>query len=317
LKIIVTGVAGFIGYHFANKLLKDGHEVYGIDNLNDYYDSKLKLDRLDLLKSNKNFIFEKIDISNKKNTARVFRDFKPEKVVNLAAQAGVRYSLINPDAYMKSNLVGFLNILELCRSYNVNSLIYASSSSVYGDNEKKPFSVKDRAYKPVSLYGATKRSNEIIAHSYSHLYGIKTTGLRYFTVYGPWYRPDMAMYIFARKICKNEPIEVYNNGKMKRDFTYIDDVVDGTISAMKKNYNCEVFNIGNNKSEELMDLIKLIEQGLNKKAVIEYKAVQPGDVLETFADIDYSTEKLSYLPKINIDEGVYSFIKWFKEYHNV
>ncbi len=317
MKIIVTGVAGFIGYHFANKLLKDGHEVYGIDNLNDYYDSKLKLDRLDLLKSNKNFIFEKIDISNKKNTARVFRDFKPEKVVNLAAQAGVRYSLINPDAYMKSNLVGFLNILELCRSYNVNSLIYASSSSVYGDNEKKPFSVKDRAYKPVSLYGATKRSNEIIAHSYSHLYGIKTTGLRYFTVYGPWYRPDMAMYIFARKICKNEPIEVYNNGKMKRDFTYIDDVVDGTISAMKKNYNCEVFNIGNNKSEELMDLIKLIEQGLNKKAVIEYKAVQPGDVLETFADIDYSTEKLSYLPKINIDEGVYSFIKWFKEYHNV
>ncbi len=314
---MVTGVAGFIGYHFTEKLLKDGFEVYGIDNLNDYYDPKLKLDRLGCLKSFKNFRFEKIDISNKKNTAKVFRNFKPEKVVNLAAQAGVRYSLINPEAYMKSNLVGFLNILELCRNNNVNSLIYASSSSVYGDNKKKPFSVQDRAHKPVSLYGATKRSNEIIAHSYSHLYGIKTTGLRYFTVYGPWYRPDMAMYIFARKICKNEPIQVYNNGKMKRDFTYIDDIVDGTMSAMRKNYNCEVFNLGNNKSEKLMDLIKLIEQSLNKKAIIEYKDIQPGDVLETFADIDYSTEKLSYLPKINIDEGVYSFIKWFKEYHNV
>tara|TARA_B100001113_G_C21097578_1_gene617226 strand:+ start:123 stop:1076 length:954 start_codon:yes stop_codon:yes gene_type:complete len=317
LKILVTGVAGFIGYHFTKKLLKDGFEVFGIDNLNNYYEPRLKLDRLNNLKPYSNFMFNKMDISNKKDVANIFSSFLPEKVVNLAAQAGVRYSLINPDAYMQSNLVGFLNILEQCRLNNVNSLIYASSSSIYGDNKKKPFSVRDRAYKPVSLYGATKRSNEIIAHSYSHLYGIKTTGLRYFTVYGPWYRPDMAMYIFASKISKNEPIEVYNNGKMKRDFTYIDDIVNGTISAMKKSYDCEVFNLGNNKSENLMDLIKLIEQGLDKKAIIEYKDMQPGDVVETYADIDYTTEKLNYLPKINIDKGVESFISWYKEYHNV
>ncbi len=317
MKILVTGVAGFIGYHFTKKLLKDGFEVFGIDNLNNYYEPRLKLDRLNNLKPYSNFTFNKMDISNKKDVANIFSSFLPEKVVNLAAQAGVRYSLINPDAYMQSNLVGFLNILEQCRLNNVNSLIYASSSSIYGDNKKKPFSVRDRAYKPVSLYGATKRSNEIIAHSYSHLYGIKTTGLRYFTVYGPWYRPDMAMYIFASKISKNEPIEVYNNGKMKRDFTYIDDIVNGTISAMKKSYDCEVFNLGNNKSENLMDLIKLIEQGLDKKAIIEYKDMQPGDVVETYADIDYTTEKLNYLPKINIDKGVESFISWYKEYHNV
>lgn len=317
MKILVTGVAGFIGYHFTKKLLKDGFEVFGIDNLNNYYEPRLKLDRLNNLKPYSNFMFNKMDISNKKDVANIFSSFLPEKVVNLAAQAGVRYSLINPDAYMQSNLVGFLNILEQCRLNNVNSLIYASSSSIYGDNKKKPFSVRDRAYKPVSLYGATKRSNEIIAHSYSHLYGIKTTGLRYFTVYGPWYRPDMAMYIFASKISKNEPIEVYNNGKMKRDFTYIDDIVNGTISAMKKSYDCEVFNLGNNKSENLMDLIKLIEQGLDKKAIIEYKDMQPGDVVETYADIDYTTEKLNYLPKINIDKGVESFISWYKEYHNV
>jgi len=316
VKILLTGCAGFIGYHLANKLITKNFEVMGVDNLNDYYDTNLKSERLKILQSYNNFKFKKADISSRQDITNIFQGFNPEKVINLAAQPGVRYSLKNPYAYMESNLNGFLNMLELCRANQVNGLVYASSSSVYGDNKSKPFSVNDRVNKPISLYGATKRANELIAYSYSHLYGLNTTGLRYFTVYGPWYRPDMAMHIFAKKITNNEPIDVYNNGNMKRDFTYIDDIVDGTISALEKNYSCEIFNLGNNKSENLMDVIRLIEEGLKKTATINFKPIQPGDVLETYADIDYSIEKLNFQPSTNIDKGILLFIDWFKEYYN-
>ena len=225
--------------------MNDGYDVMGIDSLNDYYDPKLKKDRLDELLHNKNFLFQKVDISNKENLTKSFQSFDPQKVVNLAAQAGVRYSIENPYAYMDSNFIGFLNIIELCRHNKVEGLIYASSSSVYGANKKSPFSIEDRINKPISLYGASKRANELIAHSYSHLYGLHTTGLRYFTVYGPWGRPDMAMFIFTKKILSGEPIPVFNNGNMKRDFTYIEDIISGTCSAIDKNYLCEVFNLGN------------------------------------------------------------------------
>ena len=279
MKILLTGCAGFIGFHLSAELIKRDYEVFGVDNLNDYYDPRLKLDRLNILKSHNNFHFEKIDISDKEQISNIFKKFNFDKVINLAAQPGVRYSIKNPYAYMTSNLNGFLNILEQCRNSNIQGLVYASSSSVYGDNKSKPFGINDRVNKPISLYGATKRANELIAYSYSHLYNIKTTGLRYFTVYGPWYRPDMAMHIFAKKISNNEPIQVFNNGKMKRDFTYIDDIIKGTISALEHNYNCEVFNLGNNRSENLMKVINLIEKALNKKAIIDFQPIQPGDVL--------------------------------------
>jgi len=317
VKILLTGCAGFIGYHLCAELIKRDYDVFGVDNLNDYYDPKLKLDRLNILKSYKNFHFEKIDISDKEQISNIFKNFNFNKVINLAAQPGVRYSIKNPYAYMTSNLNGFLNILEQCRNNNIQGLVYASSSSVYGDNKSKPFGINDRVNKPISLYGATKRANELIAYSYSHLYNINTTGLRYFTVYGPWYRPDMAMHIFAKKISNNEPIQVFNNGKMKRDFTYIDDIIKGTISALEHNYNCEVFNLGNNRSENLMKVINLIEKALNKKAIIDFQPIQPGDVVETYADIDYSIKKLNYEPTTNIDKGIKLFIDWYKEYYNV
>ena len=276
-----------------------------------------KKSRLSNLKSKKNFSFQKIDIADLQSLDDAFKYFKPERIVNLAAQPGVRYSLKNPHAYMVSNLVGFLNILEMCRKFNTEGLIYASSSSVYGDNKSKPFKIEDRVDQPISLYGATKKSNELLAYSYSHLYGIRTTGLRYFTVYGPWYRPDMAMSIFAKKISQNKKIDVYNNGKMKRDFTFIDDIIEGTYSAIISNYKCEVFNLGNNKSEELMVVIGLIEKHLNMNAKINFQPIQPGDVLETYADINYSKEKLNFQPKTNIDVGIEKFINWFKDYYYV
>jgi len=284
-KILITGAAGFIGFHLAKSLLDDGYEVLGIDNINDYYNPKLKLARLEIINKYPNFKFEKVDISHREHLTKVFTNFFPNKVVNLAAQAGVRYSLTNPYAYIDSNLVGFLNIIELCRHNDVEGLIYASSSSVYGGNTKVPFNVEDRVDKPLSLYAATKRANELMAHSYSHLYGLHTTGLRFFTVYGPWGRPDMAMYIFADKISQGEPIQVFNNGKMKRDFTYIDDIIKGVRAAIDKNYNCEVFNLGNHRSEELLYMIELIEKNMEKKAIIDFKPMQPGDVPESFVDI--------------------------------
>jgi len=314
-KILVTGCAGFIGMHLCRSLLDDGFQVLGIDNLNDYYDPKLKHARLDQLTPYKNFTFQKIDISDKESLTEAFTNFKPNKVVNLAAQAGVRYSIENPYAYMDSNLVGFLNIIELCRHNEVEGLIYASSSSVYGGNIKIPFSVGDRVDNPISLYAATKKANELMALTYSHLYGLRTTGLRYFTVYGPWGRPDMAYYLFTEKINKSESIPVFNNGNMKRDFTHISDIIDGTRSAIDKNYTCEIFNLGNHISEELMDVVNLIEQNLGKKAEIEFLPMQPGDIPESLADIEKSEEFLGFKPTTGISSGIEDFVEWYKEYN--
>jgi UDP-glucuronate 4-epimerase len=314
MHFLITGAAGFIGFHLCKKLLDEDNIILGIDNLNSYYDPALKLNRLKQLKSYKNFKFKKIDISNRKLINPVFNKFKPNKVINLAAQAGVRYSLQNPYAYIDSNLVGFLNILELCRQNETEGFIYASSSSVYGEKKKVPFSIQDRVDKPISLYAASKKANELIAHSYSHLYGLHTTGLRYFTVYGPWGRPDMAYYIFTKKIINEEPICVFNNGNMKRDFTFIDDIILGTKAAIEKNYSFEIFNLGNNISVNLLEFIKTIEDKLNKKAIIDFQPMQPGDVKETYADISESEKKLGFKPKISIYEGIPKFIDWYENY---
>ncbi len=316
-KILVTGAAGFIGYHLCKSLINDGYKVAGIDNLNSYYNVSLKNDRIANLSKKKNFHFNKIDIIDKSSLKNIFNKFKPNLVVNLAAQAGVRYSLENPYAYVDSNIVGFLNIIELCRKNNIENFVYASSSSVYGGNSKIPFSVEDRVDNPMSLYAATKKTNELIAHSYSHLYDMNTTGLRFFTAYGPWGRPDMAMYIFADKMLRNQPIEVFNNGEMNRDFTYIDDIIAGTRSAIDHKYKCEVFNLGNSKSEKLMDVISLLEKYLQKSAKINFRGMQPGDIENSFADIDKSVEMLNYNPKTNVDIGILNFIKWFKSYHSI
>ena len=315
MKILITGSSGFIGYHLSKSLLEEKHEILGIDNINDYYSPVLKDDRTKLLKSFDNFTFIKTDIADLTNLNKVFREFNPERVVNLAAQAGVTYSISNPHAYVHSNLVGFVNVIECCKNNNVDGLIYASSSSIYGKNTKLPFSEKDRVDKPIALYGATKKANELIAHSYSHLYGLKTTGLRYFTVYGPWYRPDMAMFIFTRKIINNEKITLYNNGNILRDFTFIDDIVLGTKLAIQKNYDNEIFNLGNSKKELLKDVVSILENELNKKAIIFNKNIKKGDMIETFADIEHSKIKLGYSPSLNIDEGIPFLTKWFREYY--
>jgi len=314
-KLLVTGSAGFIGYHLCKSFLDDGYEVLGVDNINNYYDPKLKLARLNQLKQYKNFAFEKIDITDRNSITKSFENFGPTKVVNLAAQAGVRYSIKNPYAYIEANIVGFVNIIELCRKNRVDGLIYASSSSVYGGNKKIPFSVEDSVDNPISLYAASKKSNELIANAYSHLYGLNTTGLRYFTVYGPWGRPDMAMFIFTKRILAGESVPIFNHGKMKRDFTYIDDIISGTRAAIDKNYLCEVFNLGNHKSEKLMDVVFLIEQYLGKKAEINFLSMQPGDVKESFADIDKSIEMLNYKPTTNVDVGIKNFIKWYRKFY--
>ena len=300
--------------HLCISLLDEGHQVYGIDNLNNYYDPKLKDNRLSKINQNTNFQFSKIDINDLKSLENIFKTFQPEKVVNLAAQAGVRYSIKNPHAYIQTNIGGFTNIIECCRNFKVKGLIYASSSSVYGKNEKIPFVELDAVNNPTSIYAASKISNEQIAKTYNHLYGLHSTGLRYFTVYGPWGRPDMALYIFTEKILKNKPLNVFNHGQMQRDFTYIDDIIRGTKSAIEKNYDYQIFNLGNSRSEDLMDMISIIEDFLGEKAKIQFKDMQPGDVRRTFADITNASKFLDYKPLISIKEGIPKFIEWLNNY---
>ncbi len=335
MKIMVTGSAGFIGNQLALKLLERGDEVIGIDNLNDYYDVNLKLARLDRIKDHSKFIDVRANIADREVMEQLFRQHQPQRVVNLAAQAGVRYSIENPHAYIESNMLGFLNILEGCRHNNVEHLVYASSSSVYGANESMPFSVHDNVDHPVSLYAASKKSNELMAHTYSHLYNIPTTGLRFFTVYGPWGRPDMSPILFAKAITSGEKLKVFNYGKHRRDFTYIDDIVEGVIRTLdnvaKPNPEWSgakpdsasskapfrVYNIGNQTPVELLDYIKTIEKHLGKTAEKQLLPLQPGDVVDTYADVEDLIKDVGYKPNTSIDEGIKNFIVWYKDYYKV
>jgi UDP-glucuronate 4-epimerase len=326
MKVLVTGAAGFIGFHLTLALLERGDEVVGVDNLNDYYDPKLKQDRLDIIARHalaNAFTFLKKDISDRDAMAALFLDYSFDVVVNLAAQAGVRYSLENPNAYVDANLVGFVNILEGCRNSKVGHLVYASSSSVYGMNVKQPFSVDDPVDHPISLYAATKKSNELMAHTYSHLFNLPTTGLRFFTVYGPYGRPDMAYYKFTKAIIKGEPIDVYNDGDMRRDFTYIDDITEGVVRVIESVPSVEsclvsnatapykLYNIGNNNPVTLGSFIEAIEKSCRRKAVKNYLPMQPGDVPTTFADIDDLTQEIGFKPSTSIEAGLNSFVSWY------
>ncbi len=324
--ILVTGAAGFIGFHTARHLLESGETVTGIDNLNDYYDVSLKKARLHELEKFENFSFLKGDIADLETLQKLWDDKGPfQNVIHLAAQAGVRYSLKNPHAYITSNIIGHLNILEMCRhTENFKHLVYASSSSVYGGNEKTPHSVRDRVDNPISLYAATKKSDELMSHSYAHLYRIPQTGLRFFTVYGPWGRPDMSVFIFTKAISEGNKVPVFNHGKMKRDFTYIDDIVSGIIGVLEnppedngKEAPQRVLNIGNTRSEDLMDFLALIEQELGKKADIDFLPMQAGDVAKTYADITETTELTGFTPTTTIKEGIPKFIKWYKEHYKI
>ena len=315
--LLVTGAAGFIGFHLSRKLLEMGKHVVGIDNLNSYYDVSLKNGRLKILESYKKFTFYKQDIQDLDSLKAIFKRHQLDKICNLAAQAGVRHSLKDPFSYQKSNLEGFLNLLEMAREYGVNNFVYASSSSVYGSNKKVPFSVDDRVDTPVSLYAATKKANELIAHSYSHLYHIPCTGLRYFTVYGPWGRPDMALFLFTDAILNKRPINVYNHGQMKRDFTYIDDIIEGTVSALDRPVPYEIFNLGNSNSVELLEFIRILEEELGQEAQKIMMPMQPGDVPETAADIRKSSEQLGFAPKTQLREGIKRFVEWYREYYKV
>ncbi len=334
-KILVTGSIGFIGFHLCKKLLDEGHEVYGIDNINDYYDIDLKVARKKNLAKyaaqldvKKKYNFKKIDISNKKDLFALFKKCNFDIVVNLAAQAGVRYSIDNPQSYVESNLVGFVNIVECCREFKIKHLVFASSSSVYGMNKDQPFKIQDKTDFPISLYAATKKSNELLAFSYSHLYKIPTTGLRFFTVYGPFGRPDMAYFKFTKSIIEDKPIDVYNNGNMKRDFTYIDDIVDGMLSVLDKppksnqfdltlsDAPFRVLNIGNNKPISLEEFIECIEKALSKKAIKNELPMQPGDVPVTYANIDEINKEFGFNPKTNISDGIQKFVDWYVEYES-
>jgi len=325
MRVLVTGAAGFIGFHVVLQLLARGDEVIGIDNLNDYYDPALKHARLAEIQqadNAKNFAFHPIDIADADALNAIFSQQKIARVIHLAAQAGVRYSLINPHSYVQSNLVGFVNILEACRHHPVEHLVYASSSSVYGGNEKMPFSESDQVDHPVSLYAATKKSNELMAHTYSHLYQIPTTGLRFFTVYGPWGRPDMSPFLFADAILNNKPIKVFNHGDMMRDFTYVDDIVEGVIRVSDKIATPEsgktapyrIFNIGNHQPEQLMDFIGLMEQAFGKVAEKEFLPMQPGDVKATYADTQALEDWVGFKPNTNLELGIKKFVQWYKKY---
>lgn len=323
-KILITGGAGFIGFHLGKRLLEQGLSVTAIDNLNDYYDVSLKEARLDILKKYPGFAFIKQDISEKEGLFAVFEQLKPDIVVNLAAQAGVRYSIENPQAYIDSNIVGFFNILEACRHSPVEHLIYASSSSVYGNQQKTPFSVEDRVDKPISLYAATKKSNELMAYTYSHLYGIPATGLRFFTVYGPFGRPDMAYFSFTKKIMQGEPIKIFNQGDMYRDFTYVDDIVTGIDHMLCKppkedetGTRHKVYNIGNNRPEKLLHFIETLEKALGKEAKKEYLPMQPGDVYQTYADVTELMKDFDFKPSTSIEEGLGRFAEWYLGFYRI
>ncbi|MEN8805426.1 MAG: NAD-dependent epimerase [Wenyingzhuangia sp.] len=341
MKILVTGAAGFIGYHLSELLLNKGHQVVGIDNLNDYYDVNLKFSRLKELgidskkasgflnevqsEKNKSFTFVRLSLEDREDINRLFEKEKFEVVCNLAAQAGVRYSIENPHAYVESNIVGYVNLLEACRSNHVKHLVYASSSSVYGLNSAIPFSTKDKVETPISLYAASKKSNELMAHTYSHLFGFATTGLRFFTVYGPWGRPDMAAYLFADGISQDKPIKVFNHGKMERDFTYVGDIVEGVVRIIEgevetrkeKKELYKVYNIGNNKSVKLLDFIKNIERNLGKEAEKVMMDIQPGDVEKTWAEVSDLIKDYDYQPNTTVEQGVDRFIDWYKKYHKI
>jgi len=333
MKVMVTGTAGFIGNHLALKLLERGDEVIGIDNLNDYYDVNLKLARLDRIKDHANFTDVRADISDRETMEQLFKQHQPQRVVNLAAQAGVRYSIENPHAYIESNIVGYLNILEGCRHNNVEHLVYASSSSVYGANESMPFSVHDNVDHPLSLYAASKKANELMAHTYSNLYNLPTTGLRFFTVYGPWGRPDMALFLFTKAIKEGKKIDVFNYGKHRRDFTYIDDIVEGIIRTLDNvaqpnpDWSGEkpdpgtskapwrVYNIGNQSPVELMDYIETLEKYLGKTAEKVLLPLQPGDVPDTYADVEALVQDVGYKPNTTIEQGIEKFVAWYDDFY--
>lgn len=332
---LITGAAGFIGSQLAKRLLDEGCSIIGIDNMNDYYDVNLKKARLDRIIKYGKFKFVQISLEDKESLEKVFNDNQIDIVVNLAAQAGVRYSITNPDTYIQANIVGFLNILEACRYNKIEHLVYASSSSVYGMNEDMPFSTHQNVDHPMSLYAATKKSNELMAHTYSHLYNLPTTGLRFFTVYGPWGRPDMALFLFTDAIVKGEPIKVFNHGKMKRDFTYVDDIIEGVVRLLnnppKENKDWDkmdpdpatssaaykVYNIGNNSPVELMDYIEILEKKLGKEAIKEYLPLQDGDVPMTYANVDDLIDDVGFKPNTSIDDGIAEFVEWYKEYYGV
>ncbi|MBE5833937.1 MAG: NAD-dependent epimerase [Butyrivibrio sp.] len=328
-KYLVTGAAGFIGFYLSKRIMEHGGNVIGIDNLNDYYDVSLKEDRLKELEKingvgdNGTFTFIKCDIADKSAIDELFKKEKPDVVVNLAAQAGVRYSIDHPDTYINSNIIGFFNILEACRYNPVKHLLYASSSSVYGGNTKVPFSTEDKVDEPVSLYAATKKSNELMAHAYSKLYDIPATGLRFFTVYGPMGRPDMALFLFANKIMKDQPIQIFNNGDMRRDFTYVDDIVTGVFNMLcnppkptEKGVRYKVYNIGNHSPEKLMDFVGYLEKALGKEAKKEFLPMQAGDVYQTYADVSELEKDFGFKPSTPLEEGVAKFVEWYKSYYN-
>jgi UDP-glucuronate 4-epimerase len=333
--VLLTGAAGFIGFHVAQRLLADGHHVLGLDNLNEYYDPTLKQARLDQLTPHTAFTFERLDVSDRAGMAELFRRHRPARVVHLAAQAGVRYSLRKPHAYVDANLVGFLNVLEGCRHHAVEHLVFASSSSVYGANTRLPFSVHDNVDHPLSLYAATKKANELMAHTYAHLYGLSCTGLRFFTVYGPWGRPDMALFLFAQAILEDRPIDVFNEGRMQRDFTYVDDIVEGLVRVLAKppapdpTWSGEhpdpgtsraayrVYNIGNDRPVELLRFIEVLEQCLGKRARKNLLPMQPGDVPATRADVTDLVRDVGYRPHTTVEEGVARFVSWYREYYRV
>lgn len=321
--ILVTGAAGFIGFHVARRLLAEGRSVVGLDNLNSYYDPALKAARLDILRREQNFAFEQIDLADRVSMQRLFARHRFARVVHLAAQAGVRYSIDQPHAYVDANLEGFVNVLEGCRHHGCGHLVYASSSSVYGANTKMPFSVEDKTDHPISLYAATKKANELIAHSYSHLYRLPVTGLRFFTIYGPWGRPDMAIYLFTKAIVEGTPIRLFNHGKMRRDFTFIEDATRGVLELVNRipsggdGAPARIYNVGNNNPEELTHVVAILERELGRPAIKEMLPMQPGDVTETFADVAELMRDTGFRPQTSIEDGLRDFVAWYRGYHRI